>query len=86
MELYSKLKYRPIELIINEYKKRNTKQLYIFINKRMRISNEFQSIHKSIELDNVKKIVKSLKILELVIGHYVLINKKLYQILFEIIK
>lgn len=86
MELYSKLKYRPIELIINEYKKRNTKQLYIFINKRMRISDEFHSINEPIQLDNLERIVKNLNLRKIFIGHYVLINKKLYQILLSIIK
>lgn len=86
MELYSKLEYRPIDLIINEYKKRNTKHLCILINKSMCISDEFDSIYESIELDNLEKIVKSLKILELVIGNYVSIKKKLFQILLSIVK
>jgi hypothetical protein len=86
MELYSKLEYRPIDLIINEYKKRNTKHLCILIKKYLLISDEFDSIHESIELDNLEKIVKSLKILELVIGNYVSIKKKLFQILLSIVK
>lgn len=87
MELYSKLKYRPIDLIINEYKKRNTKEFYIIINKRLCISDEFYSVHEPIELNDLEKIVKSLNIQELVIGNYISIKKKLLTtILLSIVK
>lgn len=87
MELYSKLKYRPIDLIINKYKKRNTHELEIFISNELYIRDEFTSLKREpIRQEDLEKLLNHLTIKEIHLEQHKNLDKSMIEFIIKIIR
>ncbi len=87
MELQPKLKYRPIDLIINEYKKRNTHNLEIFINNELFIRDEFNDLKREpILQEDLEKLLNHLTIKEIHLEQHKNLDKSMVEFIIKIIR